>query len=146
MSRDDVTLYCGDCGQPFLFTVGEQQFYASRNIINLPTRCPECRAKHKARVDQNLICVDCNQSFVFSKGEQAFFESRSMTAPTRCPACRQQHKAQPRGNSGSNPYGQRQMYSVFCSNCGMQTQVPFQPTPGRAIYCRSCYPAHRKSS
>lgn len=43
----DQTLYCRDCNQEFVFTVGEQEFYASRGLTNVPGRCPECRAARK---------------------------------------------------------------------------------------------------
>ncbi len=43
----DQTLYCRDCNQEFTFTVGEQEFYASRGLTNAPSRCPECRAARK---------------------------------------------------------------------------------------------------
>jgi CxxC-x17-CxxC domain-containing protein len=43
----DTTLTCRDCGQPFTFTSGEQDFYASRGFSE-PTRCPDCRAARKA--------------------------------------------------------------------------------------------------
>jgi len=29
-------------------------------------------------------------------------------------------------------------YEAICSSCGKSTQLNFQPTPGRAIYCRDC--------
>jgi CxxC-x17-CxxC domain-containing protein len=45
---NDKTLVCRDCGQSFTFTVGEQEFYASRGFTNEPTRCPDCRAARKA--------------------------------------------------------------------------------------------------
>src|SRR5260370_17813980 len=47
MSMTDQTLYCRDCNQEFTFSVGEQEFYASRGLTNTPSRCPECRAAHK---------------------------------------------------------------------------------------------------
>src|SRR5260221_12257728 len=47
MSLTDQTLYCRDCNQAFMFTVGEQEFYANRGLTNAPSRCPECRAAHK---------------------------------------------------------------------------------------------------
>ncbi len=47
MSLTDRTLYCRDCNQEFTFTVGEQEFYASRGLTNDPSRCPECRAARK---------------------------------------------------------------------------------------------------
>lgn len=48
MSYVDKTLTCRDCGQPFTFTAGEQEFYASRGLMNEPGRCPECRAARRS--------------------------------------------------------------------------------------------------
>lgn len=46
----DRTLTCRDCGQEFVFTAGEQEFYASKGFENDPSRCPECRsARSQAR-------------------------------------------------------------------------------------------------
>src|SRR6266699_2956081 len=49
MSLADQTLYCRDCNQEFVFTVGEQEFYASRGLTNSPSRCPSCRAARKGQ-------------------------------------------------------------------------------------------------
>jgi CxxC-x17-CxxC domain-containing protein len=43
------------------------------------------------------------------------------------------------GNSGP-----REMTKVTCSDCGVETEVPFKPTEGRPVYCRECLPNHRK--
>ena len=43
----DETLKCRDCGNEFVFTAGEQEFYASRGFENKPSRCKECRAAKK---------------------------------------------------------------------------------------------------
>ena len=47
MALSDQTLYCRDCNAEFTFTVGEQEFYASRGLTNSPSRCPSCRAARK---------------------------------------------------------------------------------------------------
>ncbi len=47
MSFTDRTLTCGDCGAEFIFTVGEQQFYAEKQFNNEPKRCKDCRTKKK---------------------------------------------------------------------------------------------------
>jgi DNA-directed RNA polymerase len=36
------------------------------------------------------------------------------------------------------------MHKVICSDCGVETEVPFKPTEGRPVYCRDCLPSHRK--
>ena len=38
----------------------------------------------------------------------------------------------------------RQMTKVKCSDCGVETEVPFVPTAGRPVYCRECYQKHRR--
>lgn len=43
----DRTLTCRDCGESFLFSSGEQQFFASKGLVNDPQRCPSCRATAK---------------------------------------------------------------------------------------------------
>lgn len=48
MSIADKTLVCRDCGQEFVFTAGEQEFYAQKGFTNQPSRCPSCRSANKA--------------------------------------------------------------------------------------------------
>ena len=50
----DETIVCKDCGKEFVFTVGEQQFYAEKGFQNKPVRCKECRiAKKQAGEKRN---------------------------------------------------------------------------------------------
>ena len=48
MSFTDKTLTCRDCGQEFIWTSGEQEFYQARGLVNQPGRCPACRQARKA--------------------------------------------------------------------------------------------------
>ena len=36
---EDKTLICKDCGKEFVFTAGEQEFYAEKGFQNEPQRC-----------------------------------------------------------------------------------------------------------
>jgi len=47
MEHQDKTLKCRDCGRDYIFTAGEQDFYAEKGFENEPARCPECRASKK---------------------------------------------------------------------------------------------------
>ena len=49
MSFQDKTLTCRDCGQEFVWTAGEQEFFASRGLQNAPSRCPADRAARRAQ-------------------------------------------------------------------------------------------------
>ncbi len=51
--KHDKTLVCKDCGQEFVFTVGEQEFYEEKGFENEPTRCKECRKARKANRNQS---------------------------------------------------------------------------------------------
>jgi hypothetical protein len=48
MSYADKAMTCRDCGQAFVFTSGEQEFFAQKGFANEPSRCPDCRAARKA--------------------------------------------------------------------------------------------------
>ncbi len=49
MALSDKTLTCVECAQEFIFSVGEQEFFASRGYTNEPRRCTECRANRKSQ-------------------------------------------------------------------------------------------------
>ena len=44
---EDKTLICKECGNEFIFSAGEQEFYAEKGFENEPFRCKECRAARK---------------------------------------------------------------------------------------------------
>lgn len=44
---EDITLTCKDCGSEFVFTAGEQAFYAEKGFENQPVRCAACRRARK---------------------------------------------------------------------------------------------------
>jgi len=92
--------------------------------------------------DKTLNCKDCGADFIFSASEQEFYADKGFTnEPGRCPQCRAARKQQNNrgGNSGGFQRQQRQMYPATCAACGQETQVPFQPTGERPVYCRDCY-------
>ncbi|MBI2862482.1 MAG: zinc-ribbon domain containing protein [Chloroflexi bacterium] len=104
--------------------------------------------------DKVLKCRDCDREFTFTASEQDFYAQKGFTnMPGRCPECRANRKAERGGYSGGRSYGggggggygrsPRQMYPAVCSNCGKQTEVPFQPTSGKPVYCSDCFESHR---
>ncbi|TZE82594.1 zinc-ribbon domain-containing protein [Calorimonas adulescens] len=50
---EDKVLVCKDCGKEFVFTAGEQEFYAEKGFQNEPVRCKECRDAKKQRYDNH---------------------------------------------------------------------------------------------
>jgi len=107
--------------------------------------------------DKTITCRDCGQSFVWTASEQEFYQSRGFeNQPVRCRDCRNRRKSE-RGQSGSSSYstdysnggghssnrGLREMFPAVCDECGKQTQVPFQPTSGKPVYCSDCFERRR---
>ncbi len=43
----DRSLTCRDCRETFVFSSGEQAFFASKGLTNDPQRCSSCRAAAK---------------------------------------------------------------------------------------------------
>ncbi len=44
----DKKITCVDCGEEFVFTARDQEFYAEKGFNNEPKRCKACRDKKKA--------------------------------------------------------------------------------------------------
>lgn len=64
---EDKTLVCKDCGNEFVFTAGEQQFYAEKGFVNEPQRCKDCRNARKVaakapREMHDAVCASCGAS------------------------------------------------------------------------------------
>ncbi len=66
IAYQDKSLTCRDCGSEFQFSGGEQEFYASKGLMNEPSRCPTCRATRKAermsggeREMHEVTCAEC---------------------------------------------------------------------------------------
>ena len=104
--------------------------------------------------DREITCRDCGQTFAFTAGEQEFFASRGFqNDPSRCPSCRAARNSSGGGASysgggggysgGGYDRGERQMFPAVCSDCGKETQVPFQPRSDRPVYCSECFEQHR---
>jgi CxxC-x17-CxxC domain-containing protein len=90
-------------------------------------------------VDKTLECQDCGISFTFSEDEQSLFASRGFNnEPKRCMECRMARKQQRNGGSYDNQQ-RREMFPAVCAECGVDTQVPFEPRQDRPVYCRECY-------
>ncbi|HVZ58835.1 MAG TPA: zinc-ribbon domain containing protein [Patescibacteria group bacterium] len=101
--------------------------------------------------DKTLTCRDCGQEFVWTAGEQEFYEKQQYTnPPSRCPACRAKRKQERFANGGDDrrggfhggDRGPRKMYKVHCADCGVETEVPFEPKEGRPVYCREHFMQH----
>ena len=96
---EDKTLVCKDCGKEFVWTAGEQEFYASRGFENEPQRCKACRdaRKNAARGPREYFTATC----AACGGERQMFDAT-------CASC---------GKACKVPFQPREDRPVYCSEC-----------------------------
>jgi CxxC-x17-CxxC domain-containing protein len=111
----DRTLTCADCGQEFVFTASEQQFYQERGFSD-PRRCRSCRAARKASMGSGDSMGGGGGGGGYSAGG---------------------------GGGGFRERRPREMFEATCSNCGKTAMVPFRPTSGKPVYCDDCFSRRR---
>jgi len=98
-------------------------------------------------VDRFLKCSDCSNEFVFTAGEQLFFYDKQFkNDPKRCKLCKAKRAGLGRSanpNAATTLPFSRTETRTECSECGIETTVPFKPTQGRPVLCRSCFQMKR---
>ena len=122
----DKNLTCADCGQEFVFTASEQDFYAQRGFTE-PRRCPSCRASRKAARNADGGGGNGGSSYG-SYGAGGGYSAGGTGGG-----------GYGGGGGGYRDRGPREMFAATCSNCGREAQVPFRPTSGKPVYCSDCF-------
>ncbi len=92
--------------------------------------------------DKEIFCVDCEKMFNWTAGEQVFFRDKGLkNPPKRCKGCKQAKNERLAAINAAQAAGikQRIEVAVYCARCRAHTTVPFYPSQGRPVYCRSCF-------
>jgi CxxC-x17-CxxC domain-containing protein len=97
---EDKTLTCKDCGNGFIFSGREQQFFAEKGFTNQPQRCRDCRQARRAHGDGS----GAGRS---TSGARPNYEAV-------CAAC---------GTETTVPFRPRGDRPVYCRSC-FSAQVP----------------------
>ena len=100
MSFADKILRCRDCGADFIFTAGEQEFYALKGLLNEPGRCFNCRAQRRAQ-------REAGGAPGYGSGG-SYERPRREMHPAICAQC---------GQETSVPFLPRGDRPVYCSTC-----------------------------
>ena len=91
MEFTDRTLTCVECGQEFLFSAGEQKFFALKNLVNDPRRCKNCKIQRGARDGLSM--------------EGGFVKHETLATCSQC------------GKQTTLPFRPTQGRPVFCRDC-----------------------------
>ena len=63
---EEKQLTCKDCSKNFVWSIGEQKFFAEKGFEHPPVRCPDCRAKAKKKRDgpplHDIRCRVCGKT------------------------------------------------------------------------------------
>lgn len=89
---EDRTLVCNECGQEFVFTAGEQEFYAEKGFANDPKKCKACRdaRKNAGKTERETFTATCANC-----GREARVPFRPREdRPVYCSECYAQLKSQ----------------------------------------------------
>lgn len=109
MSTGDRVLICRDCGNEFIFTEGEQAFYAERGFDD-PARCPACRASRR-----QARSAGSGQMSAFSAGGQDVAKrAERKFYPAICAEC---------GKETMVPFEPRTGRPVYCRECYQRLQA-----------------------
>ena len=87
---EDKTLKCKECGQDFVFTAGEQEFYQEKGFQNEPQRCKACRdaKKNATKAPREMFTTTCAKC---GKEAKVPFQP-SNDRPVYCSACFEKRK------------------------------------------------------
>jgi CxxC-x17-CxxC domain-containing protein len=92
--------------------------------------------------DVTILCIDCGKQFTWTAGEQKFyFDKKLQNPPKRCKECKQAKNERISSIAAAKASGIKQKIevAVHCASCKGYTTVPFYPSQGRPVYCRSCF-------
>ncbi len=92
--------------------------------------------------DLTILCIDCSDNFVWTAGEQAFYQEKALVnPPKRCKDCKRAKNRRLAAIEMAQATGKPHKIEVKaqCAKCYEMTTVPFYPSQGRPVFCRTCY-------
>jgi CxxC-x17-CxxC domain-containing protein len=136
MSYADKTLTCRDCGAQFVFTAGEQEFYAQKGFTNEPSRCPNCRQARKTSGGSSRSGYGERGGGGYERGGGGY---------ERGGGGYERGGGYGDRGGGSRSSGAREMYTAVCANCGREAKVPFVPSGRKPVLCDDCFQEQRRN-
>ena len=137
---NDKNLTCADCGQEFVFTASEQDFYAQRGFTE-PRRCPSCRASRKAARNASGGAGGSSYGGYGAGGgysRRRWLQQRWRRWRLRRRRWRRRLRPRPRSP--------RDVQRHLLVTAASEAQVPFRPTSGKPVYCSDCFRSQRGGS
>jgi len=103
---NDKVLRCIDCSEEFIFTAGEQLFFADKGLRNDPKRCKPCKLKKNERIAAN----------VHAYGQP--FPRERIEVAVKCALC---------GVETTVPFKPTQGRPVYCRDCFLRMRASSAP-------------------
>lgn len=102
MEFRDKVLRCIDCNEEFIFSAGEQVFFADKGLQNEPKRCKPCKVKKNERIAANTQ-VQAND-----------VQREKVVVSIKCALC---------GIDTTVPFKPTQGRPVYCRDCFLRMRV-----------------------
>ncbi|MCQ2069690.1 MAG: hypothetical protein MJZ68_00980 [archaeon] len=148
--REMFDVVCDDCGAEFQLPFQPDE--------GRPVYCNDCFKNHpkeemprradmvekrprRERSDREMfdvVCDDCGAEF------QLPFQPDE-GRPVYCDDCFKNHPKNEmprRADRDSGWNNDKPVFMATCDDCGVEFDLPFEPTEGRPVYCRECFRNH----
>lgn len=99
------------------------------------------QAEHEF-TDLRILCIDCSEHFTWTVGEQAFYHEKNLlNPPKRCRECKRAKNRRLAAIEMAQTTGRPHKIEVKaqCAKCYEMTTIPFYPSQGRPVFCRTCF-------
>jgi CxxC-x17-CxxC domain-containing protein len=103
---NDKVLRCIDCSEEFIFSAGEQLFFADKGLRNDPKRCKPCKLKKNERIAAN----------VHAYGQP--YPRERIEVAVKCALC---------GVETTVPFKPTQGRPVYCRDCFLRMRASSAP-------------------
>lgn len=165
MSYADKTLTCRGCGSTFVFTAGEQEFYAEKGFVNEPGRCYGCRQERKAAIQSRNSAPNMMRD-AYAPRDPYGFRANAFSGARVGSGYGNYGGYGPRDTYRTPAYGQRNsftnpresyaarmrpdsapraLHTTVCAECGGEAHVPFIPRGDKPVLCIACFRPQRRT-
>jgi len=94
------------------------------------------------KVQQQLGAMEEKLDTLINQSQKKPFEKNYSQRPFRRPEHSNRHGRDRRGDG----HRERTYTQVICADCNKECEIPFKPRGDSPVYCRECFPRHRKNN
>ena len=94
------------------------------------------------KLQQQVSAIEKKLDILISQSSKMPFEKSYSRKPSRSFNYSHRHDG---ARQGDGPR-ERTYTKAICADCNRECEIPFKPSGDRPVYCRECFPKHKKGS